>query len=293
MDQTDLSTKIIDFYNYQNREPEPPLAPEIESILESLEEVPSEQLQEIVDFVAQENLSGRLEELRVFDKLTESISGRSLSRKLVTMNPLRRSNLDEWIETEEFQAALRNRNELSELIRLHESKSLVSAAVAQDIRDEVGGIVTKYGGKIGPDGVISLPADISFATNEATLTTEFKSFLQTFCPRLLLSLHEHEHSDQIQDVRVGGHSSSEWLNSTSQQEKFLNNLDLSQRRAFAVSSYCLQLLDDPDLIAWATETMTSVGFSSARPIFNPDQTENRELSRRVEFSYIVRYEKPN
>ena len=169
-----------------------------------------------------------------------------------------------------------------------ESESLVSTEVAQDIRREVGELVETYGGKISNDGVISLPADGSFAVNQAVLADEFKTFLDDFCPKLLQSLRQH--SSHIQDVRVEGHASSEWTASSSERERFLNNLDLSQRRAYAVLAYCLDWLNDPNLFRWATEKITAVGFSSARPVLNPDQTEKRERSRRVEFSYIVNYD---
>ncbi len=249
---------------------------------------------------SQAGLESRLEELREFEELHTSSAGRGLTRHLVGLSPSQLLELKEWMQSSGFNEVFRQRDQLAEIMEaghelqhvseLLESQLLVSTAVANDVRQEVGEIVETYGGRIGTDGVISLPTSGSFAVNRSVPTTEFKSFLDDFCPKLLQSMQQHKHSDHIEIIRVEGHASSEWRTSNSERERFLNNLDLSQRRAYAVLAYCLDTLVEPGLFEWATKKITAVGFSSARPVLNEDMTENKEESRRVAFSYIVNYE---
>jgi outer membrane protein OmpA-like peptidoglycan-associated protein len=65
------------------------------------------------------------------------------------------------------------------------------------------------------------------------------------------------------------------------------NVGLSQDRARNVLDYCLQIAkNDPDLkemVEWAQYKITANGLSYSHPILNADGSENKDLSRRVEF----------
>jgi outer membrane protein OmpA-like peptidoglycan-associated protein len=65
------------------------------------------------------------------------------------------------------------------------------------------------------------------------------------------------------------------------------NVGLSQGRARNVLDYCLQIAkNDPDLkemMEWAQYKITANGLSYSHPILNADGSENKDLSRRVEF----------
>ena len=65
------------------------------------------------------------------------------------------------------------------------------------------------------------------------------------------------------------------------------NVELSQGRARNVLNYCLQMAaKDPamkEMMDWAQYKITANGLSYSHPILNANGTENKDLSRRVEF----------
>lgn len=273
---------------FEQREPEPPIDPQTEQLMKGLQESDPKERERLMTLMKQANLEQQLLELEEWQQFNENPTRQELVKRLRALDETELIELSEWMQTEAFEKVFAERESALELIKLRESESLLSTLVAKDIRKEVGAIVEKYGGQIGPDGVISFATAGHFSSNDSSLTAKFKKVLDELCPNLLQSLHKH--ADSIRSVRVEGHASSEWR-SDSAKERFLNNLDLSQRRAYEVLAYCLDgLAEGTDLYEWATQTVTAVGFSSARPIFGPDNSEDKEASRRVAFSYIENYE---
>ena len=110
------------------------------------------------------------------------------------------------------------------------AQTRISNTVSNQISQEVGEVVERYGGQIGPDNVITVPNQRSFERGQARLTEEFRDFLDEFCLHYLQTLRNYSHN--VQDVRFEGHASSEWGTTASEQERFMNNLDLSQATRF-------------------------------------------------------------
>ena len=280
--------RLDELVEFEQRKPEPPIDPQTEQLKTSLQEIDPKELRRLMTLMKEANLEQQLQEFEEWQQFNENSSRQELVERLRALDETELIELSEWMQTEAFEKVFAERESVLELIKLRESESLLSTLVAKDIRKEVGAIVKKYGGQIGPDGVISFATAGHFSSNDSSLTAKFKKVLDELCPNLLQSLHKH--ADSIRSVRVEGHASSEWR-SDSAKERFLNNLDLSQRRAYEVLAYCLEgLPEGTDLYEWATQTVTAVGFSSARPIFGPDNSEDKEASRRVAFSYIENYE---
>lgn len=259
------------------------------NLISEFSEFSPDERRKLSEFMTRENLEERL-----------NIS-KEYGDKLQALDPETRNELGDFLDSQDFDSfvnrqdeikrILNSRHDINQIIEQLESNTLISTKVAKNINQRLGEIVREFGGDIGPHGVISVPSDRSFSTGSAILTIEFKSFLSDFCPKLIHELHQH--SAYINDIRVEGHASSEWDSSTSAQDRFLNNLDLSQRRAYAVLSYCLELLANSDLFDWATQKITAVGFSSSRPKIDENTNqEDKVKSRRVAFSYIVNYEIP-
>ena len=88
-------------------EPEPSPDPEIQDLSLALEKVPAEQRQQIADFVTEDNLQGRLEILREFEKLQITPAGQDLTRQVAEMDPQQRVRLSEWNETSDLDNDLR------------------------------------------------------------------------------------------------------------------------------------------------------------------------------------------
>lgn len=121
-----------------------------------------------------------------------------------------------------------------------------------------------------------------FAYDQAVLQTKFKDILSDFFPRYLELISSNQYKDNIEEIRIEGHTDS--------QGSYEYNMKLSQDRTRSVLSFCLQMVAPTDK-EWTIARITANGLSSSHLIYNLDGTENRELSRRVEFRIRTNAEK--
>lgn len=114
-----------------------------------------------------------------------------------------------------------------------------------------------------------------FDFSESKLKVEFKDILDDFFPRYLALLSSDKYKDNIEEIRIEGHTDS--------HGSYESNMKLSQDRTRAVLNYCLSMVKEDDLKEWTTYRITANGLSYSHPIFDEDGNENLDLSRRVEF----------
>lgn len=123
--------------------------------------------------------------------------------------------------------------------------------------------------------------DILFSVGEAEIKEKFKIILDDFFPRYIKILKQYR--QDIEEIRIEGHTSSEWNKSTLSPEKvYFLNMELSQNRTRATLEYCLmlpQIIEDRE---WIKHMLTANGLSSSKPILVNGQ-EDSIHSRRVEF----------
>ncbi len=151
-----------------------------------------------------------------------------------------------------------------------------------DLKANLGAQIAKVGGRIEATGKIVVPDKILFIKGEAGIRPQVARFLDDFCPRWLATLEESGSKSDIDEIRIEGHSSSEWVSADSPQKAWVLNLDLSQRRAQSVLERCLSSVDLSALGGWVRGKLTAVGYSSSRPV-RTDGSEDLRLSRRVVF----------
>lgn len=120
-----------------------------------------------------------------------------------------------------------------------------------------------------------------FDNNQATLKENFKEILNDFYPRYIAILNKLEYRDNIEEIRIEGHTDS--------NGSYFHNMELSQNRTRAVLQYCMGLMK-PEQIDWAKNFITANGLSSSHPILR-DGVEDKSLSRRVEFRVRTNAEK--
>lgn len=120
-----------------------------------------------------------------------------------------------------------------------------------------------------------------FDNNESTLKENFKEILNDFYPRYIAILNKPEYRDNIEEIRIEGHTDS--------NGSYFHNMELSQNRTRAVLQYCMGLMR-PEQIDWAKNFITANGLSSSHPILR-DGVEDKSLSRRVEFRVRTNAEK--
>jgi chemotaxis protein MotB len=127
--------------------------------------------------------------------------------------------------------------------------------------------------------------DVLFAVSSSDIEDKFKNILEDFFPRFLKILRSEKFADKVQDLRIEGYTSSEWAGATSIEEIYLNNMQLSQKRAYAVLSFCYTLNDERVKAnrRWLEEKFRANGMAFSK-------TEEKELSRRVEFKVNMKSE---
>jgi outer membrane protein OmpA-like peptidoglycan-associated protein len=128
--------------------------------------------------------------------------------------------------------------------------------------------------------------DVLFKQGNAELEPAFRQLLTEFFPRYLASLREFR--DDIQEVRIEGHTSSDW-GVVGPLDAYFLNMALSQARTRTVLDFGLtRTAIPPDMRDWARSLITANGLSSSRLRLRPDGTEDREASRRVEFRVVMK-----
>jgi len=161
--------------------------------------------------------------------------------------------------------------------------------------------------ELGPDGAVRFNIDRGvklFEMSSSEPTQTFRNLLSDFLPRYWAVLKsDSSYYDYIKEIRIEGHSDVvRFVNSTN-EENYLKNLDLSQRRAANVLKFLRQhpiYRNAPD---WEKERMdflfTSIGFSYARTLnkegnytyLDSNNIPDNQLSRRVEFRIVTSNEK--
>lgn len=130
--------------------------------------------------------------------------------------------------------------------------------------------------------------DLLFQTGSAELSEKFKQILKDFFPRYLKIMMDKEFINNIEEIRIEGHTSSLWgkLNSN---EAYFKNMALSQARTRAVLEYLMKLNLSNKEKEWLKKHFRAIGFASAKPLNNKGKTlksgekESFIHSQRVEF----------
>jgi len=134
-------------------------------------------------------------------------------------------------------------------------------------------------------GAITFDASILFDYNKSVLKESGKDFLSKFLPRYADVLLSDKYKDNISEILIEGHTDTEG--------KYLFNLELSQKRALAVASYCLDdnsgVVDDEQLEALRKLT-SATGKSYSNPVLDEEGEVDMEASRRVEFLFRLKDE---
>ena len=132
---------------------------------------------------------------------------------------------------------------------------------------------------------------VLFDQGNVEVKTAFKEILGDFFPRYVRILKKPDYIDDIVEIRIEGHTSSEWSVEVLQEDAYFLNMELSQDRTRSVLQYVLQLPAISEDRAWVKRYLTANGLSSSKLITHVDDTENKEESRRVEFRVRTNSEK--
>ena len=125
--------------------------------------------------------------------------------------------------------------------------------------------------------------EILFATGRSDISTKFREILQDFWPRYVNVLQRYDGS--IREVRIEGHTSSEW-GSVSQDESYFKNMALSQSRTRSALQACY-MFTPAELLEWVRGNVTANGMSFSKLVIDEQGLEDVQQSRRVEFTIVT------
>ena len=134
--------------------------------------------------------------------------------------------------------------------------------------------------------------NVLFGQGEAKLRPYFQNILSEFFPRYLEVLKQFK--DEITEIRIEGHTSSEWITGVGPDEAYILNMELSQGRTRSVLEFVLQMPSIGQLDRdWIKGVLTANGLSSSQLLFvdGSERREDRVKSRRVEFRVQTNAEK--
>ncbi len=126
--------------------------------------------------------------------------------------------------------------------------------------------------------------DILFGLGSSAMRPQFKDVLTDFFPRYMRVLNRFKES--INEVRIEGHTSSQWNVGVNPEEAYFRNMELSQSRTRSVLLFVQGLKASPGDQAWIRRNVAAVGLSSSRLVLDDRGNEDSERSRRVTFRVI-------
>ncbi|PIF04933.1 MAG: hypothetical protein CSA86_00055 [Arcobacter sp.] len=229
-------------------------------------------------------------ERNVVDKHGMSpLSNSAKSKNFDLVKMIRADNLNPYCrapkKTEEVAEQVKEEQETTET---NETNAVVFVGLYDALMKEFKDDFVKWNATLTKDDLLvrfNNPAAL-FEVGKNDLNDEFTGILSDFFPRYVKIVEEYK--KQIKEIRIEGHSSSEYESVPTKEEKYLLNEKLSTQRAEAVRNYAVNDTlpkDDKDQ-EWVDQTFKSYGMSSSEPILNPDGSENAVFSRRVEFRIV-------
>lgn len=129
-------------------------------------------------------------------------------------------------------------------------------------------------------GTICFESSVLFHYNEYKLSKQGRKFLNKFFPRYFDVILKKNVREYIAEVIIEGHTDNEG--------SYLYNLDLSQKRAFAVAEFCLgdnNNMFSKQELEKVREIVTANGRSFYELKYNSKGKVDAEASRRVEVKF--------
>ena len=158
--------------------------------------------------------------------------------------------------------------------------------IYRDLQEEFGSELPQWDAEIDQETLAIRFNDPSllFEAGRADISPEFATIIKAFWPRYVSVMLKYE--SVIREVRIEGHTSSEWSRSTNLNQSYFRNMELSQARTRAALEKCYYTTP-PEHIEWVRNNVTANGMSFSKLVYNSDGLENAQLSRRVEFTVVV------
>jgi flagellar motor protein MotB len=133
---------------------------------------------------------------------------------------------------------------------------------------------------------------VMFKPGDSKQTEYYDELIRDFCPRYYDVVRPLVESTLITEIKVEGHTSSEWRGNSSESESYYANLELSQARAKNVMESCLRSIESlkGDAYKPFRQKTTANGVAFSKVIVDDNGRENSNASRRVEFKIVTSFD---
>ncbi len=156
--------------------------------------------------------------------------------------------------------------------------------IYQDLMHEFGKDLPVWDAEITKDLQVRFKnPNILFDTGKDVLKPQFQGILADFFPRYVRIITAAKYDGTIQEVRIEGHTSSQWSTSVTPEEAYFKNMELSQSRTRTALRFVMGLPEVGNETNWLRKHVTANGLSSSHPIMSGDGSEDIVRSQRVEF----------
>ncbi len=161
--------------------------------------------------------------------------------------------------------------------------------IYEDLYNEFEGDMDNWHMEIDKDGTIRFKEpEVFFDMGESELKTQFKDILDSFFPRYINVIYTN-YKDKVTEIRIEGHTSSEWEEGADTKTAYFKNMELSQDRTRNVLEYVMNMESLSEYENWLIDNITANGMSYSHRIYK-DNVEDKDASRRVEFRVITNSE---
>ena len=161
--------------------------------------------------------------------------------------------------------------------------------IYEDLYNEFKSDMDKWDMEIDKDGTIRFKEpEVFFDTGESEIKQQFKDILNSFFPRYINLIYTN-YKDKVTEIKIEGHTSSEWEEDSDTKTAYFKNMELSQDRTRNVLEYVMNMESLSESEDWLIDNITANGMSYSHRIYK-DNVEDKEASRRVEFRVIANSE---
>jgi len=168
------------------------------------------------------------------------------------------------------------------------SKTKLNEALVDEFKQDL----PRWGAEILADNTVRFKEpEILFAVNSASIKGGFQDILRDFFPRYVEILSREEFREDVAEIRIEGHTSSDWGGAVTREEAYIKNARLSQDRSFSVLDYVFNMSAKEEVERdWLVAVLRANGLSFANPVLKADGSEDSDRSRRVEFRVLTKTE---
>ncbi len=160
-----------------------------------------------------------------------------------------------------------------------------------DLKKEFNKDLKKWGAEITKDNIFRFNSpEVLFASGSSNISNKFQTILNDFFPRYIKLLSTEKYKNEIDEIRIEGHTSNGWAGTKSKETIYLKNMRLSQNRANNVLKYCYTIentIIKEDRV-WLESHFRANGMAFSKLIIRSNGKQDYQKSRRVEFKVLTK-----